>query len=101
MSEIAERLGPVCSGWEAKRFEALVRRIAELEMRWLDREGRAMDGRHPIIDSWQRAASPVDGNGREHNGNGREHDGNGREHDGRQPEGRSPDGRRRDGGGRR
>ena len=30
MSEIAERLRPVCAGWEEERFQSLVRRIAEL-----------------------------------------------------------------------
>lgn len=35
--ELAERLRPVCAGWDEARFVALVCRIAELKRRWTER----------------------------------------------------------------
>lgn len=36
MAEISARLGPVCRGWDAAEFEAVVREIARRKLRWGD-----------------------------------------------------------------
>ena len=74
MPEIAERLRPVCADWEEERFQALVRQIAELEGRWLEREGRPQEILPLSLDGWRRNGSQQDGqhlDGRRHDGNDR------------------------------
>ena len=34
--DLRDRLGPVCRGWPAPEFEALVRRLASMKLRWMD-----------------------------------------------------------------
>ena len=34
--DLRDRLGPVCRGWPAPEFEALVRRLAGMKLRWMD-----------------------------------------------------------------
>jgi hypothetical protein len=34
--DLRGRLGPVCRGWPAPEFEALVRRVAGMKLRWMD-----------------------------------------------------------------
>lgn len=41
MAGLAARLGPACRHWEPAAFAALVERIARMQLRWSDRDGRA------------------------------------------------------------
>jgi hypothetical protein len=41
---LAERLRPVCAGWEDARFQVLVRQIARLKLQWGDAERGVVTG---------------------------------------------------------
>ena len=89
LEEISERLRPVCADWEEAQFQSLVRRIAALEQRWMEREGRLLDGRaaeHGGLDGRRADRRHYDG---------RHHDG--RHHDGRNHDGGNHDGGNHDG----
>jgi hypothetical protein len=36
--DLRGRLGAVCRGWPAPEFEAIVRRLADMKLRWFDEE---------------------------------------------------------------